>query len=80
MEWCEGFTRLLDLLDVDRAHILGVSEAFGCCCLLAVSCARVIPFVNCRKVDLTIPLLFFAYTGDCKIGSLMPLIVITFIY
>ncbi|XP_050725927.1 maspardin-like isoform X1 [Eriocheir sinensis] len=25
VEWCEGFKRLLDLLDVDRAHILGAS-------------------------------------------------------
>ena len=25
VEWCEGFKHLLDCLDVDRAHILGVS-------------------------------------------------------
>lgn len=29
VEWCEGFKHLLDLLDVDRAHILGVGELFG---------------------------------------------------
>ncbi|KAK4306618.1 hypothetical protein Pmani_021569 [Petrolisthes manimaculis] len=71
-EWCEGFRRLLDILEIDRAHILGASlggflaQKFA---EVTVNCPRVASLLLCNSFTDT---KVFNYAESSPVFWMMP--------
>ncbi|XP_068212331.1 maspardin-like [Palaemon carinicauda] len=71
-EWCEGFRRLLDILEIDRAHILGASlggflaQKFA---ELTSNCPRVASLILCNSFTDT---KVFNYVDSAPVFWMLP--------
>ncbi|XP_045616719.1 maspardin isoform X2 [Procambarus clarkii] len=72
LEWCEGFRRLLDLLEIDRAHLLGASLGGFLAQKFAettFNCPRVASLILCNSfIDTKI----FNYADSSSVFWMLP--------